>query len=127
RVHVRDVLGQQSPRLRGRRPLLRYGNHRPDRGVGTQPLGAERGTRLPRHHETSEQTGRGVVRVPFELRRELQRGIVDVLTRQRSEEHTSELQSRENLVCRLLLEKKKHTRTTTMTAITSDQPPKQYP
>src|SRR5690606_39949761 len=28
----------------------------------------------------------------------------------RSEEHTSELQSRENLVCRLLLEKKKETR-----------------
>src|SRR5690606_20711312 len=27
----------------------------------------------------------------------------------RSEEHTSELQSRENIVCRLLLEKKKHT------------------
>src|SRR5690606_41723849 len=30
--------------------------------------------------------------------------------RPRSEEHTSELQSRENLVCRLLLEKKKETR-----------------
>src|SRR5690606_40747651 len=29
----------------------------------------------------------------------------------RSEEHTSELQSRENLVCRLLLEKKKQTYT----------------
>src|SRR5436309_9979279 len=29
------------------------------------------------------------------------------LTALRSEEHTSELQSRENLVCRLLLEKKK--------------------
>src|SRR5690606_39513315 len=29
------------------------------------------------------------------------------LVRYRSEEHTSELQSRENLVCRLLLEKKK--------------------
>src|SRR5690606_41580656 len=28
-------------------------------------------------------------------------------TEERSEEHTSELQSRENLVCRLLLEKKK--------------------
>src|SRR2546428_6356306 len=28
----------------------------------------------------------------------------------RSEEHTSELQSRSDLVCRLLLEKKKHTR-----------------
>src|SRR5690606_40603105 len=31
----------------------------------------------------------------------------DVLVAVRSEEHTSELQSRENLVCRLLLEKKK--------------------
>src|SRR5690606_41209040 len=30
----------------------------------------------------------------------------------RSEEHTSELQSRENLVCRLLLEKKKNDRST---------------
>src|SRR5690606_39587405 len=30
-------------------------------------------------------------------------------SRWRSEEHTSELQSRENLVCRLLLEKKKET------------------
>src|SRR5215475_15900198 len=30
-------------------------------------------------------------------------------TTRRSEEHTSELQSRENLVCRLLLEKKKKT------------------
>src|SRR3712207_6913797 len=30
----------------------------------------------------------------------------------RSEEHTSELQSRQYLVCRLLLEKKKHTPTT---------------
>src|SRR5690606_40637039 len=33
---------------------------------------------------------------------------IAVLTASRSEEHTSELQSRENLVCRLLLEKKKH-------------------
>src|SRR5690606_40144032 len=31
----------------------------------------------------------------------------DARSRGRSEEHTSELQSRENLVCRLLLEKKK--------------------
>src|SRR2546430_8504767 len=30
----------------------------------------------------------------------------------RSEEHTSELQSQSNLVCRLLLEKKKNTRST---------------
>src|SRR5690606_40074762 len=33
----------------------------------------------------------------------------DDARRSRSEEHTSELQSRENLVCRLLLEKKKQT------------------
>src|SRR3712207_8656037 len=32
--------------------------------------------------------------------------------RRRSEEHTSELQSRQYLVCRLLLEKKKYTHTT---------------
>src|SRR5207302_11300284 len=32
---------------------------------------------------------------------------VDLCASARSEEHTSELQSRENLVCRLLLEKKK--------------------
>src|SRR3712207_9020328 len=38
-------------------------------------------------------------------------GPVDVLElEQRSEEHTSELQSRQYLVCRLLLEKKKDTK-----------------
>src|SRR2546429_6439565 len=35
------------------------------------------------------------------------------LSMRRSEEHTSELQSRLHLVCRLLLEKKKHTWTVT--------------
>src|SRR5690606_42159718 len=39
-------------------------------------------------------------------RRRRRRGLGDVPHRKRSEEHTSELQSRENLVCRLLLEKK---------------------
>src|SRR2546427_5937367 len=38
------------------------------------------------------------------------RMIADALRRHRSEEHTSELQSQSNLVCRLLLEKKKRTR-----------------
>src|SRR2546430_10357443 len=38
----------------------------------------------------------------------VQDGRVIVVTR-RSEEHTSELQSQSNLVCRLLLEKKKQT------------------
>src|SRR5690606_41364200 len=38
-------------------------------------------------------------------RRQLRRKVA--ILPERSEEHTSELQSRENLVCRLLLEKKK--------------------
>src|SRR5260370_30512030 len=42
------------------------------------------------------------------------RGLVFVRTR-RSEEHTSELQSHLNLVCRLLLEKKKHNKTLSIT------------
>src|SRR5690606_8223071 len=37
--------------------------------------------------------------------------VTDALTLSRSEEHTSELQSRENLVCRLLLETKKRSLT----------------
>src|SRR5690606_41007476 len=37
-------------------------------------------------------------------------GGADLRDGPRSEEHTSELQSRENLVCRLLLEKKKKSR-----------------
>src|SRR3712207_7543446 len=37
--------------------------------------------------------------------------VYDFSSNQRSEEHTSELQSRQYLVCRLLLEKKKHTPT----------------
>src|SRR5690606_41776574 len=39
--------------------------------------------------------------------------------RSRSEEHTSELQSRENLVCRLLLEKKKRKKTKKITRLQS--------
>src|SRR3712207_9011714 len=38
----------------------------------------------------------------------------------RSEEHTSELQSRQYLVCRLLLEKKKDRKTTLLTSIHSN-------
>src|SRR5207302_9430070 len=43
----------------------------------------------------------GVEGVPVNVVADVQQGAL------RSEEHTSELQSRENLVCRLLLEKKK--------------------
>src|SRR5690349_23164686 len=43
------------------------------------------------------------------LRSELCRRRVSLWRQSRSEEHTSELQSRRDLVCRLLLEKKKTT------------------
>src|SRR5690606_41876190 len=46
----------------------------------------------------------GVARVRTDVRAQLLE-----LRHRRSEEHTSELQSRENLVCRLLLEKQKST------------------
>src|SRR2546430_4283107 len=48
----------------------------------------------------SVATAQGVERAPVE---------VDLVEDERSEEHTSELQSQSNLVCRLLLEKKKKT------------------
>src|SRR5690606_38394184 len=51
--------------------------------------------------------GSGPVAVGEKLAPFLPGPIVTVLEEGRSEEHTSELQSRENLVCRLLLEKKK--------------------
>src|SRR5690606_40735036 len=55
--------------------------------------------------DPSQYTGREVpVHAEVTLRGNLQNTPVEEL---RSEEHTSELQSRENLVCRLLLEKKK--------------------
>src|SRR5207302_10156588 len=61
------------------------------------------------------EPGRGLALDPDEQAQEVVRLVFDQFDRQgtlhglnwRSEEHTSELQSRENLVCRLLLEKKK--------------------
>src|SRR2546430_10197535 len=55
-------------------------------------------------------------------RRELDRYLIELAEQKtwiegvrRSEEHTSELQSQSNLVCRLLLEKKKHDQKTGLT------------
>src|SRR2546427_9165466 len=42
--------------------------------------------------------------------RHLPEDYISTVTKTRSEEHTSELQSQSNLVCRLLLEKKKNIR-----------------
>src|SRR2546430_10069252 len=49
------------------------------------------------------QTGR----VIWHYSRPVTEGLIDDASQHRSEEHTSELQSQSNLVCRLLLEKKK--------------------
>src|SRR5260370_15201222 len=66
--------------------------------------------------ETSAQTGRrtSLPRLFCLLAMCLPKNLVYAIRgssarSQRSEEHTSELQSHLNLVCRLLLEKKKHT------------------
>src|SRR5690606_40676935 len=55
---------------------------------------------LEKHYETADERLQ-------ELLEEIEAEDIEVLeSEERSEEHTSELQSRENLVCRLLLEKK---------------------
>src|SRR5690606_41474575 len=61
------------------------------------------GTLLPRH--SNDRHGGGAEST---LCRTLPNSLPTLMAN-RSEEHTSELQSRENLVCRLLLEKKKKT------------------
>src|SRR5690606_41912095 len=53
-----------------------------------------------------DSTGAGAGTAPVTIKHYLT-GYAPGLGCTRSEEHTSELQSRENLVCRLLLEKKK--------------------
>src|SRR2546427_5881892 len=53
---------------------------------------------------------------PFDARIHEARGqLGQIAVAARSEEHTSELQSQSNLVCRLLLEKKKNTKIVTLT------------
>src|SRR2546427_8690674 len=69
------------------------------------PLGARDHRRDDRHRD-SEREEVEDLRSVVEPRRERGRGG-DRPPRERSEEHTSELQSQSNLVCRLLLEKKK--------------------
>src|SRR5690606_14272609 len=72
------------------------------RRMARQPLaGGERAGLSPRPGEEARPAAAAAFDVVARLR-EFDLGL-------RSEEHTSELQSRENLVCRLLLEQKKNT------------------
>src|SRR5690625_5734848 len=73
---------------------------------------ADRGERPGTNFST---VGMATSRQAQTMRRKIQIG--------RSEEHTSELQSRGHLVCRLLLEKKKHPRRTSSAAAYTNAPP----
>src|SRR5688572_32324065 len=78
-------------------------------GVLEVPLAAAH--RVQQHHRGGERAG-GIGRLLDQVRRDLPVGAVRRAAQvgvihARSEEHTSELQSQSNLVCRLLLEKKK--------------------
>src|SRR2546430_13128103 len=69
--------------------------------------GRHHGVRSVRRRELQDQAPQGVYRASLHAQRSGSRRGGD--RGGRSEEHTSELQSQSNLVCRLLLEKKKHT------------------
>src|SRR5690606_40377378 len=62
---------------------------------------------LPSEVTFKFDTGKQVETIRLKLNRWTKYGKDRIYVNERSEEHTSELQSRENLVCRLLLEKKK--------------------
>src|SRR5690606_41989826 len=67
--------------------------------------------RLPKVARTAGHLLGRAQRYVSDVKTDIQREIdLDEMNKLRSEEHTSELQSRENLVCRLLLEKKKNER-----------------
>src|SRR5436309_14155524 len=63
--------------------------------------------RSRRGSSARRQSGRRITATAISARRRSPVDSVEIAVA-RSEEHTSELQSRENLVCRLLLEKKKN-------------------
>src|SRR5690606_40136935 len=74
------------------------------RSIGPGPqLAQSRAEREHRRHRAVADARIDVELAFIDLHADVLAGIVE-----RSEEHTSELQSRENLVCRLLLEKKKY-------------------
>src|SRR2546430_11445561 len=87
---------------------------RSEQRVGRPPARGQLDSDHPRPETAHDLSPgmRGVVRVDGHVAAD----AVGVLARQRSEEHTSELQSQSNLVCRLLLEKKKHITSTEVPA-----------
>src|SRR5688572_32560364 len=93
------------------RPLgERRGQLRRHRTSMLMPGFASGSTGLTCNESDVEQWAEPFARTRGRLRRTRtsQLQIAGAVNRRRSEEHTSELQSQSNLVCRLLLEKKKH-------------------
>src|SRR5207247_11273007 len=80
---------------------------RPPRGERPPPGGPITGSAARRVSRKFSAAGGGSPYRPRSVPCTLRRGVVWRNTDPRSEEHTSELQSRVDLVCRLLLEKKK--------------------
>src|SRR5690606_41545583 len=73
--------------------------------ISLQQLAAQAGVSKP----YLSQIERGLRKPSAEILNQIAKGLrISAEALYRSEEHTSELQSRENLVCRLLLEKKKN-------------------
>src|SRR5699024_11563643 len=62
---------------------------------------------FPKQFDSNYRSGKQIVRELFHRRNQIAHQLDRRHTNARSEEHTSELQSRFDLVCRLLLEKKK--------------------
>src|SRR5256885_12296991 len=77
----------------------------PDQDEGNRGGGAGRGAR-PRPGMTAPTFGRFFLPGPTDVHPDVQAAMQRAMIGHRSEEHTSELQSPCNLVCRLLLEKK---------------------
>src|SRR5436309_4980859 len=96
----------QSGRVYGYRPPPRSGRRRFAPLQPTHHFTERFGDHLliQAKHETKQRT---VIRHALQLERSSEFFVLEQAHFCRSEEHTSELQSRENLVCRLLLEKKK--------------------
>src|SRR5690606_41099033 len=105
-VPLRFPGGRRLGRLLGRHRVVATGVEgvAPRDPADRQPRAAQRPVHLERL-----QAVRAATRMESALLPEqgTQEAAVGADEKDRSEEHTSELQSRENLVCRLLLEKKK--------------------
>src|SRR6266700_7107815 len=105
--HERMGAGVGNPRLeaQGRRARERgaVAEAGPGRGRAPDDVAMDRGACRAREERIRQRPRDPHRRAPGTLQR-----AGPLRIRPRSEEHTSELQSRENLVCRLLLEKKKN-------------------